>query len=298
MRKPVRTYGGSRLGSVIRGRSLEGRLAVVTGATAGIGRATAQLLVSSGATVIAAARDGAALDRLAAETSGIVPHRCDISDPGDRAALVTAALSHFGRVDALVNNVGVGWTGLVEDMTLDEVRTLVETNVIGSVDLVRLVLPHMLARGDGDIVLTASGASWFATPPLTVYSATKYAVEGFAEGLRREVMTRGVRVHSIHPGLVATEFAARSAGTRPGDVAGVPRSGPGVAPQRVAAAIERALTRPGSHVVSVPRLLGLTRVVKLPPLQQAADLLVAMNAGRLASVGRRIAEKAAGRAVL
>ena len=247
--------------------------------------------------MIAVARDRATLDQLAAD-GGIVSHPCDISDEHARVDLIAAALSHFGRVDVLVSNVGVGWTGLVEDMTLDEVRTLVETNVIGSVDLVRLVLPHMLARGDGDIVLTASGASWFATPPLTVYSATKYAVEGFAEGLRREVMTRGVRVHSIHPGFVATEFAARSAGTLAGDVDGAPRPGPGIAPQWVAAAIERTLTRRGSHVVSVPRVLGLTRVVKLPPLQQATDLLVALNAGRRARVGRSLAERAAGRAVL
>jgi short-subunit dehydrogenase len=279
-------------------RSLRRRVVVLTGATAGIGRATALRLAGRGATVVAVARDPMAVKNLAASVDGVVPHPADISSDTDRAELVSRTLTEHGRIDALVSNVGIGWSGLVEEMTLDQVRTLVETNLVASMDLARLVVPHMLTRRDGDILFTVSGASWFAVPPLTVYSATKYGLEGFAEGLRREVLARGVRVHTVHPGLVSTEFAARSAGHRPGDLAGPPaQRGPGIAPERVAAAIERALTRPGTpHMVAVPRVLGLTRVVKLPPLQQAADVLVALNAGRLARLGRTVARQAAGRA--
>jgi short-subunit dehydrogenase len=286
--------GAGLVTGVLSPRSLDGRVVVLTGATAGIGRATAIRLAGRGARVVAVARDQEALDRLAAEVQGIVPRRCDVASDLDRAELVSATLTDHGRIDALVSNVGIGWSGLVEEMTLDQVRSLFETNVIASIDLARLVVPNMLARRDGDIVLTASGASWFAMPPLTAYSATKYAIEGFAEGLRREVLARGVRVHSIHPGPVSTEFAARAAGERPGEVTGPVRPGPGISPAAVAAAIERALTWPGAHVVPVPWLLGLTRAVKLPPLRQAADLLVAVNARRLYRLGREITHDAAG----
>jgi len=278
-------------------RPLDGRVVVLTGATAGIGRATALRLVGRGATVVACARSEDALAALAAEHPRIVPRRCDVSSDADRVALVDATTSEQGRIDALVNNVGIGWSGLVEEMTVDQIRRLFEVNVVGALDLTRLVLPQMLERRDGDVVFVASAASWFAAPPLSAYAATKYAVAGFSEGLRREVATRGVRVHSVHPGLVSTEFAARSAGAVPGEVGASPAAGPGFPPSWVAAAIERTLTQPSHDVVAVPRLLGLTRVVKLPPLRQAVDLLVAANAQRIARVSRRIATRDAGAGV-
>lgn len=285
----------SWLGDLLSSRPLDGRVVVLTGATAGIGRATVQRLAARGATVVAVARHEDALKQLATEIDGVIPMPADVSSDGDRAALIADVTSQLGRIDILVSNLGIGWSGLVEDMELDQLRSMVETNVIGSADLARLVVPDMLGRGSGDIVFTASGASWFSIPPLTVYSMTKYAIEGLAEGLRREVLTRGVRVHTVYPGLVATQFAARSAGASPGDVDGTPVPGPGISPDRVAAAIERLLERPGVSAVSVPRILGLTRVAKLPPLQQTTDLLVAMSAQRLAHVGREVAMRAVGK---
>jgi short-subunit dehydrogenase len=282
------------LGNLLSPRALPGRVVVLTGATAGIGRATAVRLAAGGATVAAVARHEDALKQLAAEVEGVVPFPADVSSDAERATLVREVTSELGHIDILVSNVGVGWAGLVENMDVEQIRTMVETNVIGSADLARLVLPQMLGRGEGDIVFTASGASWFSTPPLTVYAMTKYAIEGFAEGLRREVLTRGVRVHSVYPGLVATQFTGRSAGQRPGDVDGPPLPGPGIAPDWVAAAIERLLVRGGVSTVSVPRVLGLTRIVKLPPLQQAMDLVVGLSAQRLAALGRNVATRAAG----
>jgi short-subunit dehydrogenase len=282
------------LGNLLSPRALPGRVVVLTGATAGIGRATAVRLAAGGATVAAVARHEDALKQLAAEVEGVVPFPADVSSDAERTTLVREVTSELGHIDVLVSNVGVGWAGLVENMDVEQIRTMVETNVIGSADLARLVLPQMLGRGEGDIVFTASGASWFSTPPLTVYAMTKYAIEGFAEGLRREVLTRGVRVHSVYPGLVATQFTGRSAGHRPGDVDGPPLPGPGIAPDWVAAAIERLLVRGGVSTVSVPRVLGLTRIVKLPPLQQAMDLVVGLSAQRLAALGRDVATRAAG----
>jgi len=264
---------------------------LVTGATAGIGRATALRLAGRGSTVVACARSAGPLAELARCSPLIVPRRCDVSDDSDRASLIEETIADQGRLDAIVHNVGIGWTGLVEDMTADQIRRLVDVNVIGLIDLTRLALPHLLERGDADIVIVASAASWFATPPLTVYSATKYAVAGFAEGLRREVGTRGVRVHTVHPGLVSTEFSARSAGQRPGEVTGTPAPGPGFPPEWVAAAIERSLSRRGRDMVAVPRPLGLTRAVKLPLLRQLADLVVASNAERIVRLGQRMARR-------
>jgi NADP-dependent 3-hydroxy acid dehydrogenase YdfG len=277
-----------------RPHALGGRIVVVTGATAGIGRRTALRLAAAGATVVAVARHEDALRRLVNEADGIVPHVADVVDDGARAGIVERVLADYSQIDVLVNNLGVGWAGAFEQMELAQLRTLTETNLLAPMDLTRLVLDGMLARHDGDVVMLASAASWFSTPPLTVYSATKYAVEGFAEGLRREVLRRGVRVHSIHPGPVRTEFAARAAGQEPGEIAGPPRPGPGVDPERVAAAVERVLTRRGPHITTVPRVLGLTRLVKVPPLQQAADQVVALVGARLARGGRGLSERAAG----
>lgn len=279
----------------LRPRSLTGRVVILTGATAGIGRSTTERLAGAGATVVAVARSADALAELETEVPGVVAHRADVSDDGERIELVRRTLAEQGRIDAVVNGVGIGWSGPVEEMTVRQVRRLFETNVVAAVDLTLLVLPHLLARGDGDIVFVGSAASWFATPSLTVYSATKYAVEGFAEGLRREVATRGVRVHAVHPGLVSTQFAGRSAGDEPGDVDAEPAPGPGMSPQHVAAAIHRVLTRPGSHSIAVPRLLEVTRLVKVPPLQQIADAAVGLIGPQLARQGRAMAERRARR---
>jgi NAD(P)-dependent dehydrogenase (short-subunit alcohol dehydrogenase family) len=270
---------------------LDGRVVVVTGATAGVGRATALRLADRGATVVACARGAGPLAELAGRSPRIVPRRCDVSDDLDRVGLIEATVAEQGRLDALVNNVGIGWTGLVEEMTVDQVRRLFEVNVVGLIDLTRLALPHLAERGDGDVVILASAASWFAAPPLSVYSATKYAVTGFAEGLRREVGRSGVRVHTVHPGLVSTQFSGRSAGGQPGEVAGPPAPGPGFPPEWVAAAVERSLSRRGRDTVAVPRVLGLTRVVKLPLLRQLADLVVASNAERIARLGKAMARR-------
>ena len=285
------------LRDLVRRRPLTGRVVLVTGATAGVGRATALRLARGGAVVVGAARDAAELQRLQEQDGSIDVEVADIAEDGERADLVARVLERHGRVDALVQCVGIGWSGQFEDMEAAQVRRIVETNVIASIDLTRLVVRDQLRRADGDVVIVGSGASWFATPSLTVYSATKYAIEGFTEGARRELLPRGVRVHAVHPGLIATEFAARSAGDVPGDVppdATQVAPGPGMSPDVVAAAVERVLVDPGVHDRAVPRVMGLTRVLKLPPLQQATDLVVGLGGPQIARLGRAVAERAAG----
>jgi NAD(P)-dependent dehydrogenase (short-subunit alcohol dehydrogenase family) len=262
---------------------------VVTGATAGIGRATAGRLAAAGATVVGCARDADRLREVAERQPGWDLRRCDVADPDDRAALVEGVLADHGRIDVLVNNAGLGWEGLVEDMGPDDVERLYATNTVAVVDLTRRVLPGMLARRDGDIVMTSSGLAFVALPPLTVYSSTKYAVDGFVEGLRREVWTRGVRVHSVNPGPVRTEWLARSGGYQPGEDDAHRRLSRGVPPEWVAAAVHRSLTRGWARTASVPRVVGLGRLLAVQPVRSAVDLAIGLTAQRLARRGREMA---------
>jgi NADP-dependent 3-hydroxy acid dehydrogenase YdfG len=276
-------------------RSLSGRVALVTGVTAGIGRALAVRLLDAGATVVGCARDAERLRAVAAELPGLVPVRCDVRDRLDRASLVAGTVERYGRVDVLVDNAGVGYVGAVVDMTADDVERVLETNTVGAVDLARLVLPGMLARGDGDVLFVSSAAVWLITPPLTVYGASKHAVDGFVQGLRREVAGAGVRVHSVNPGFVATEFLARALGQRPRERDPRVRPAPGVDPDRVARIAERELRAGRGRTVAVPRAVGLGRLLGLPPLSHAADIGLRLASGRLARLGPRLAaDRAAG----
>ncbi|MDQ1635982.1 MAG: hypothetical protein QOJ32_2791 [Frankiaceae bacterium] len=267
---------------------VEGRVIIVTGATSGIGRATAERLLRHGAVVVGCARDEQRLTHVAAEVPGLEPQRCDVTSSKDRAALIDGVLARHGRIDALVNNAGVGWEGLVEEMETGDVEKLVNTNVTALIDLTRLVLPHMLERGDGHIVMTSSSAGWFSFPPLTVYSATKFAVEGFVEGLRREVSRRGIVVSTVNPGPVATEWLARSQGLQPAEHDSEVRRNPGVPPEWVATAIERSLRRPYSRTAGVPRVMGLARLLQVQPLRMAADVAFGLTAGPLSNFAKKL----------
>lgn len=246
---------------------VRGRLILVTGASSGIGRATALRLARGGATVVAAARNAERLETLSASHPGITAVPCDVTLEADRARLVAEA----GPVDVLVNNAGVGWMGLVESMPAADVRTLIETNVVALIDLTQRVLPGMLERGLGHVVNVASVASWVSFPPYTVYSATKWAVQGFSEGLRRELLGRGVTAATVNPGPIATEFFARSAGAT--EPSGEPTVGPGTG--LVARAVARSIRLrhvPGYQTISVPRPIGLARLVGLPGTARLVDV--------------------------
>lgn len=274
--------------------AMQGRVVVVTGASSGIGRATAERFVRAGATVVGCSRDAQRLQAAGTDV-GMSVVRCDLTVAAEREALVTRVLAEHGRIDVLVNNAGLGWTGLVEDMGADDVERLYATNVVAPVDLTRLVLPGMLTRGDGDVVVVSSGAAFVSIPPLTVYCSTKYAVDGFVEGLRREVAGRGVRVHSVNPGPVRTEWLARSRGVQPAEGDGERRLSPGVPASWVAAAVERSVSRAWSRTASVPRVVGLGRLLAVQPLRSVVDVAVGAGAVRLAARGRALAQQKAGR---
>ena len=259
---------------------VRGRVVVVTGASAGIGRETALRLARRGAVVVGAARDEERLAQVAAEAAAaagtVEPVRCDVSVAADRAALVAGVVERHGRVDALVNNAGLGWQGHVAEMPLERVEYLFAVNVVGLVDLCRLVLPHMLAAGRGDIVNVSSLAGDVAFPPYAVYCATKHAVNGFTDGLRREVWLKGVRVHLVQPGPFRTEWIPRAAGYEP--EAGAPEARFGAfPPEWVAAAIVRCIGRPFPRTVSVPRWGGAVRLAELVGVRRLSDVFWAMS---------------------
>jgi NAD(P)-dependent dehydrogenase (short-subunit alcohol dehydrogenase family) len=277
---------------------LRDRVVLVTGGSAGIGRAVVHRLSGAGARVVACARDG---DRLAEALAGVpratgVP--ADVASATDRTALVERVAAEHGRLDAVVLDAGLGYAALVEDTPQDAVEAMVATNLTGVVDLARLALPHLFAaaaeRGRGDVLVLASVAALSQVPPLSIYSATKAGAHGFVKGLRREVTARGVRVHSVTPGPVSTEWLVRGRGAPPAsdeDAGG--RLSPGIRSDRVADQVVRSLGSPWSRTVSVPRWMGgLGRLVEVPPIDRLLDLTLSRQAGRIRRVtDRMVAER-------
>jgi short-subunit dehydrogenase len=190
--------------------SLPGQVVIVTGASAGIGEATARRLVRGGAKVIISARRQDRLDALARELdpSGakVLAVAGDITSDADRRKLVAAALAKFGRIDVLVNNAGYGTRGPVEIVSVDLIRKNYETNIFSLLALTQLVVPAMRERGSGCIVNIGSVAGKIARPLSSIYDSTKHALEALTDGLRGEMKPFGVRVTLIRPGFILTEF--------------------------------------------------------------------------------------------
>jgi NADP-dependent 3-hydroxy acid dehydrogenase YdfG len=192
--------------------TLTGKTAVVTGASSGIGEATARLLAQHKCNVVLAARREDRLNGLAAELGeGALAVPTDVTDPAACEALVSLAVGDFGSVDILVANAGVGLYGSIAEGEPEDWRRMFEVNVLGVLYVARAALRHMLGRGSGDVVLVSSLAGRrVPRADGTVYAATKHALTAVAEGLRMEVHARGIRVISVEPGLVRTEFPESS----------------------------------------------------------------------------------------
>lgn len=190
--------------------SLANQVVIVTGASAGIGEATARRLARGGAKVVITARRQDRLDALARELdptgAKVLAIAGDITSDADRRKLVDAALAKFGRIDALVNNAGYGTRGPVEIVPVDLIRKNYETNLFSLVALTQLVLPAMRERRSGCIVNIGSVAGKIARPLSSVYDSTKHALEALTDGLRGELKPFGVRVSLIRPGFILTEF--------------------------------------------------------------------------------------------
>jgi NADP-dependent 3-hydroxy acid dehydrogenase YdfG len=195
-------------------RPLSGRVAVVTGASSGIGAATARALAADGAQVALLARRRDRLDALAAELgSDAIALPADVEQSVSLAAAAEAVSARFGRADLVVANAGIMQPAAIEAMAEADWRRQLEVNVSGVLATVQAFLPGLLASaeedGTADIVTTSSIAARQRFPGYTVYGATKAAVTALAEGLRTDLSPRGVRVTNIEPGLVTTELQAK-----------------------------------------------------------------------------------------
>ena len=190
---------------------LGGKTALVTGASSGIGRATALALSRAGARVAVGARRTGHLDSLVAEIESAggeaLACRLDVSDRQQCDAFASAALDKWGRIDVLVNNAGLMPLSFVKNLKVDEWDRMVDVNIKGVMYCTAAVVGHMRERKSGHIVNMSSVAGRIVFPAGSVYCATKHAVTAFTEGLRQELSVRsGVRVTSIEPGVVATEL--------------------------------------------------------------------------------------------
>ncbi len=178
---------------------------LITGASSGIGKATAETFADRGWNVVATMRDPSAGGDLARRDDVIVV-RLDVSDPASVRAAVDAGIARFGAIDTLINNAGIGLFGTFEELYPTRGREIFDTNVFGVMDVTQALLPHFRARHTGTIVNVGSLAGRFAFPLGTLYDATKYALEGFSEALAYELIPLGIGVKLIEPGLVRTRL--------------------------------------------------------------------------------------------
>jgi len=212
-------------------RGLTGKNVVITGASSGIGRATALEMARRGARVVAAARRARALEELRREIgTACTTIVADVTRAEDCKRIIETA----GQVDVLVNNAGFAIFGTIAETDPDHMRDMMDTNYMGAVRCTQAVLPQMLERRSGAIVNVGSIAGIMGYAGMGGYCASKFALVGFTEALRDEVKARGVRVALVCPGTTETEFFTRAERKR---MPAASRLIPGLSPERVARAI-------------------------------------------------------------
>ncbi len=189
-------------------RDLDGTVAAITGASAGIGAATARALASEGVSLVLGARRTERLEQLADELeTPVAVVEMDVREASDATKLVSVAYDRFGRLDALIANAGIGAYGGIMDLTDDQLSEMMDTNIAGTVWPIRAAVPGFVDAGEGDIVIVASVAGLRGAGDEAVYAATKFAQVGLAGALDRELREHGIRVSTLCPGGTATEFA-------------------------------------------------------------------------------------------
>lgn len=187
------------------------QLHFITGASSGLGRAFALHALEQGHDVVVAARRTEKLAEIEARAPGrVLAVTMDVTDPGQVAAAVRAAMDRFGRIDVLVNNAGYGIVGAVEETPEDALRDLMETNFFGAVAVTNAVLPVMRAQRSGAVVMVSSLGGQLSFAGFGPYSASKFALEGLTEALAQEIAPFGLRAMIVEPGQMRTDFAGPS----------------------------------------------------------------------------------------
>jgi short-subunit dehydrogenase len=194
---------------------MSGRVVIVTGASSGIGEATARAFGRAGDRVVLVARRIERLQQLAASLPDALVVPADLARPDDVERVARGTLERYGRIDVLVNNAGLGRYDWLERLSVAEIEAQLQVNLLAPILLTRAVLPTMLAQRRGVIVNVSSVAGRIATPTMSIYNAAKFGLDGFSEALRREVGSHGVHVCVIAPGPVeGTEFGAHGVAGR------------------------------------------------------------------------------------
>jgi len=246
---------------------LQGSVVVITGASSGIGRATAWAFARQGSTIVASARREERLRDLVSQIQAkggkglAVP--CDVGDIGQVGRLAATVREDFGRCDVLVNNAGIGQHQPFARLPQEEIEQLVRTNYLGVLYCTKAFLPMMLDAGRGHVVNVASLAGRFATPGYGVYSSTKHAVVAFSESLHFEIAPKGLRATAVNPWFVTTEgFAHRD--SLEARIA--------MKPEAVANLIVRVVRSGKAPEISIPRWLSALQAVRIlaPPVYRLA----------------------------
>jgi len=252
------------------GERLDGTVALVTGASSGIGAATALRLAAEGATVVAAARRVDRLNELVAEIVAAggtaLAVECDVADHDQAVGLIQRTVDEFGRLDTLVNNAGVMLLGPIVDANLQDWERMISVNVDGLLACTHAALPHLLAaattsdRSVADIVNLSSTAGRFPRVGSGVYNLVKHGITAFSESLRQEVTTRSVRVSVVEPGAVDTELITHLS---PGALEGFWNRFEGVERLRSEDVADTI-----SYIVTRPRRVAINEVLMRPTDQE------------------------------
>ncbi|SON53929.1 putative oxidoreductase [Hartmannibacter diazotrophicus] len=230
---------------------LDGKVAIITGASSGIGLASARALAREGARLVLTARRKERLDALIEEVRGLGSDAIavigDARDEATALKTVEEAKARFGRIDILINNTGVGNYKTLVDTSLDDYVEMMDVNVRSTFLFTRHAVPVMIEQGEGTILMISSMAGVYGFAGEAVYCATKFAQVGFAQGLDKELRPHGIKVGTINPGGVKTEFAIGKGRTE----AGVEQSDM-LEPEDVAEAVLFACAQPkGSRIIQV-----------------------------------------------
>jgi ribitol 2-dehydrogenase len=239
--------------------ALEGQVAIVTGASQGIGLACAKALSAAGVHVVLVSRSASRLADAARSLPGrtaVLP--ADVGDPATGGAAVALALEQFGRLDLVLPNAGVYVGGNLTDTDPAAIRQLLDTNIGGVMSLVHAALPHLVTQGRGDVLVTSSVSGHQDVWWEPVYSASKHAVTSFVHGVRRQLIGTGVRMGAIAPGVVLNDLwgFGKDAGAVQREV----DEGRGITSEDVADAVMFMLTR--------PRHVTVRDLVMLPSAQE------------------------------
>ncbi|WP_182906489.1 oxidoreductase [Microbispora sp. H13382] len=243
---------------------MTGRVWLITGCSAGFGRELAEAALAAGDRVMATARRPETLAALA-ELGGdrVRASRLDVTDVASVDAAVAGTLSAFGRIDVVVNNAGHGSVGAVEELSMSDLRALMEVMFFGAVTVTKAVLPHLRRQGSGTVVQMSSMGGQLSMPGFGAYCAAKFALEGLSEALAAEVAPFGVRVLIVEPGAFRTEFGGHR----------MHRSKP-IDAYRASAGVTRAFvdgmdgTQPGDPAKAARAILGVLDEAE-PPLRLA-----------------------------